>query len=108
MKNLPIDYIIVSNDDENLFSFLMFDHDDPCCDVVSNSNKKYFLKLKNQQYFNQTGETLFARLYNIINKYSYDICFNVMEKLLNEIGEVYDLKIETSIEKVLQMNNGIY
>ena len=60
MGKLPIDYIIESNDDENLFSFLMFDYDDSS-DIVTSSNKKYFVKLKNQQYFNQTGETLFAK-----------------------------------------------
>ena len=68
MGKLPIDYIIESNDDDNLFSFLMFDYNYSCSAPI-NSTQKYFLKLKNQQYFNQTGETLFAKLYNIINKY---------------------------------------
>ena len=108
MGKLPIDYIIESNDYENLISFLMFD-----CNVssVTSSNNEYLLKLKNQQYLNQTGQTLFAKLYNIIDKdchHCHDLCFNVIDKLLEEMNQVYDIEIETSIEKVLQMNNQIY
>ena len=85
----------------------MFDYNG-CHDVVTSSNKKYFLKLKSQQYFNQTGETLFAKLYRTIDQDSYDIFLNVIEKLLKEMKEVYDIENETSIEKVLQMNNDFY
>ena len=63
----------------------MFDYLDSS-DIVTNSNIKYFLKLKNQQYFNQTGHTLFAKLYKIIDKDCHDICFNVFDKLLEELS----------------------
>ena len=108
MGKLPIDYIIASNDDENLFSFLMFDYKDNSCDIVKSSNRMYFLKLKSQQYFFQTGETLFARLYKTIDNDSHDVSLNVMGKLLKEMKKVEDIERETSIKKVLQMNNQIY
>ncbi|CAO1413317.1 unnamed protein product [Diamesa tonsa] len=66
------------------------------------------MKLKNQQYFNQTGETLFAKLYKIIDKDSHDICLVIIDKLFREIGTIYDIENETSIEKVLEMKNDIY
>lgn len=50
-----IDYIIKSNDDENLFEFLIFDFEQEA-DSVAKSSKKYFLKLKNEQYVRRTGE----------------------------------------------------
>lgn len=52
----PIDYVIQSRDDENLFGFLVFDFLQES-DVVTKSSKNYFLKLKNDQYIRKTGET---------------------------------------------------
>lgn len=53
----PIDYVIQSNDDENLFAFLVFDFEQEDEEVVTKSSKNYFLKLKNEQYLRKTGET---------------------------------------------------
>lgn len=52
---LLIDYVIMSNDDENLFAFLVFDFEQEAESVVK-SSKNYFLKLKNEQYVRRTGE----------------------------------------------------
>lgn len=51
----PIDYVIESNDDGNLFAFLVFDFEQET-ECVAKSSKKYFLKLKNEQYKGRTGE----------------------------------------------------
>lgn len=51
----PIDYVIQSNDDGNLFAFLVFDFETESDDVTKNS-KNYFLKLKNEQYTRKTGK----------------------------------------------------
>ena len=53
-----IDYIIMSNDDENLFAFLVFDFEMEA-ESVAKSSKKYFLKLKNEQYVRRTGKKFF-------------------------------------------------
>ena len=86
----------------------MFDYDDAACDIVTNSSKKYFLKLKNQQYFNQTGETLFAKLYRVMDEDCHEICFKIIHELLKEVKEVNDIENETSIENVLEMKNEVY
>lgn len=52
----PIDYIIKSYDDGNLFAFLVFDFELES-DVVTRNSKNYFLKLKNEQYMRKTGKT---------------------------------------------------
>ena len=56
----PIDYVIKSNDDENLFAFLVFDFEQES-DVVTRNSKHYFLKLKNDQYIRKTGEVCNTR-----------------------------------------------
>ncbi|CRK97404.1 CLUMA_CG010794, isoform A [Clunio marinus] len=102
-----IDYIIESNDDENLFAFLVFDFNDES-ETVAKSSKNYFLKLKNEQYTKKTGESLFQKFYSIIDEECEDICLDIMEKLLKEMKQIIDIKGETDIDAVLGMKNEIY
>lgn len=119
----PIDYVIKSNDDENLFAFLVFDFEQES-DVVTRNSKHYFLKLKNDQYIRKTGEvlqytknllfcdsagySLFQKFYTTIDEQCEDIIFDIMEKLLREMKQIIDIKGETSIDEVLKMENEFY
>lgn len=100
-------YVVESNDDENLFAFLVFDFDAET-ESVSKASKKYFLKLKNEQFTKITGESLFQKFYAIIDSECEEICFDIMEKLLKELKQIVDIKIEVAIDEVLKMQNEIY
>ena len=104
LGKLPIDYIIESNDDENLFAFLVFDFDGES-ETVTKASKKYFLKLKNEQYLRKTSESLFQKFYSIFDKECEEICLNILEKLLQEMRQIIDIKGETAIDVVLKMEN---
>lgn len=106
-RKLPIDYIIESNDDGNLFAFLVFDFEGDS-DSVTTVNKKYFLSLKNEQFFARTGESLFKKFYSIIDGECEDVCLNILEKLLQEMRQIVDIKGETAIDVVLKMQNEKY
>lgn len=103
----PIDYVIKSNDDENLFAFLVFDHNAES-ETVTKSSKKYFLKIKNEQFKQKTGESLFQKFYKIIDEDSADIIIGILQKLLEELHQIIDIKDETDIDAVLKMENEIY
>lgn len=103
----PLDYIIESNDDENLFAFLVFDFEGES-ETVTKASKRYFLKLKNEQYTKKTGESLFQKFYSIIDENCEHICFDIMEKLLKEMRQIVDIKGETAIDYVLKMENEDY
>lgn len=102
-----LDYVIESNDDENLFAFLVFDFEGES-DLVTKSSKNYFLKLKNVQFTSKTGLNLFQKFYAIIDKECEEICFNILEKLLKEMKQIIDIKSETAIDEVLKMENENY
>ena len=103
----PIDYVIESNDDENLFAFLVFDFELES-ESVSKSSKKYFLKIKNEQFLSKTGKSLFQKFYTILDSDCEGICFDIMEKLLREMKKIVDIKGEVFIDEVLKMQNEIY
>lgn len=102
-----IDYVIESNDDGNLFSFLVFDFESES-ETVTKASKNYFLKLKNEQYTHKTGETLFQKFYSIIDGNCKEICLDIMEKLLKEMGQIKDIKGEVAVDIVLKMENESY
>lgn len=104
---LPIDYVIESNDEGNLFSFLVFDFDGES-ETVTRASKKYFLLLKNEQFMARTGKSLFQYFYSIINAECDDIIFDIIEKLLREMKQIVDIETETSIGEVLGMKNEQY
>lgn len=103
----PIDYIIESNDDENLFAFLVFDFEGES-ESVTKASKRYFLKLKNEQFIRKTGESLFLKFYSTLDDECENICFDIMEKLLKEMRQIIDIKGETAIDVVLKMENEKY
>lgn len=102
-----IDYIIQSNDDGNLFAFLVFDFEQES-ESVSKTSKNYFLKLKNSQYTQKTGKSLFQKIYSIIDSECEDICYNIIKKLLDEMQQIDDIQGETAINDVLNMKNEEY
>ncbi|KAG5680224.1 hypothetical protein PVAND_009747 [Polypedilum vanderplanki] len=104
---LPIDYVIKSNDDENLFAFLVFDFEHES-ETVAKLGKNYFLKLKNMQYIQKTGESLFQKFYSIIDEECEDIIYDIMNKLFKEMRYIIDIKGETAIDDVLKMENEQY
>lgn len=107
--HLPIDFVIESQNDENLFAFLVFDFDKEC-ETVANSSKHYFLKLKNEQYFARTGKTLFQVFYKMIDEKPDQevVCLEIIEKLLKEMEQITDIQNETSINEVIEMKNEEY
>ena len=77
-------------------------------DTTEYDYKKYFLNLKSQQYFSQTGQTIFRKLYSIIEyeKLYQDICIQIIEELLKEKEDlIQDIETETTIKYVLKMEN---
>lgn len=103
-----IDYVIESNDDKNLFAFLVFDFEDEISDYLeAKSSKNYFLILKNDQYHAKTGQTLFQKMYSIIrtNANQEKICLKIMEHLLNEMERITDIKSETAIDEIFKMED---
>lgn len=107
LQKLPIDYIIESNDEANLFAFLVFDFEEES-ETVTKSSKKYFLKIKNEQFLQKTKKTLFQHFYKIIDVECEHICFLILEKLLKEMKQIIDIRNETSIDEVLTMKNEKY
>ncbi|CAO1428143.1 unnamed protein product [Diamesa tonsa] len=106
-SQLPIDYIIKSGSSLNLICFLVYDFNTPN-EVKSKDDKKYFLNLKSQQYSFKTSQTIFKKLYSIIEdeKMYQDICIQIIEELLMAKDDlIMDIEVETSIEYVLQMKN---
>ena len=77
-------------------------------EVGSNGEKKYFLNLKNQQYIRKTKNTLFLKLYSIIEdeKMNQEICIQIINELLKSKEElIQDIVQDTSIDYVLKMTN---
>ncbi|KAL7033754.1 hypothetical protein ACKWTF_007711 [Chironomus riparius] len=102
-----VDYIIQSNDDGNLFAFLVFDFEQES-ESVTKTSKNYFLKLKNSQYTQKTGKSVFQKIYSIIDSENEDICYNIIKKLLDEMQQIVDIQGETAINDVLNMKNEVY
>ncbi|XP_070504577.1 uncharacterized protein [Chironomus tepperi] len=102
-----IDYVIQSNDDGNLFAFLVFDFEQESESILKTS-KNYFLKLKNSQYNQKTGKSLFQKIYSTIDSESENICYDIIKKLLKEMQIIVDIQGETAINDVLNMENEVY
>ena len=70
--------------------------------------KEYYLDLKNEQYFNRTGKTLFEKLYSIIEdeKQNQEICLQIIKEILKTRKSfIHDIVKETSIDYVLKMKD---
>lgn len=107
---VPIDYINESGSSLNLICFLVFDFNTPKKVGLSN-DKDYFLSLKSQQYEKKTSNTIFQKLYSIIenDKNNQEICLQIIEELLKaKECFIKEIETETSIEYVLKMENPHY
>ena len=86
---------------------MVYDFNNPK-EVGSNDEKKYFLNLKNQQYIQKHNETLFLKLYKIIEeeKIYQEICIQIIDELLKSKTElIQDIVHDTSIDYVLKMTS---
>lgn len=129
-EKLPIQFIVDSGKNENLFSFLIFDWHNPDRHQA-NKEKKYFLELKNKQLIETSDESLFQKLYKIIENGDvyHEVCLRIVYEYLAEMDARVkeekrnkadkndskqekdyheDLKKLVSIEYVLKMNNKEY
>lgn len=102
-----LDYVIDSDDDLNLLTFLM----PPLSDEPKFETRKYFLKAQNDQFKKITGKTLFEHNLSI---YANDIhrvkkerlgtqFFLVIFTLLEEIGNIEDIVKQTPIDELLDL-----
>ncbi|CAO1399903.1 unnamed protein product [Diamesa hyperborea] len=106
MGKLLIDYVIQSGDDDNLFTFLIYDLKDKCDNSINNSDNNYFLKLKNDQFTRMSGMSLFNKLYGITqNNDKLKECKIIMEELLKEMKEINDIRREVRVDNVLEMDD---
>ncbi|CAO1422344.1 unnamed protein product [Diamesa hyperborea] len=105
---LPIDYVLESGSILNFICFLVYDYNTPKS-VGSTIEKNYFLKLKNQQYFNKVGQHLLFELYLVIKYDEFNnqgTCLQIIEELLKE--ELYCI---TDIEIIIgndQITKSLY
>ncbi|CAO1428723.1 unnamed protein product [Diamesa tonsa] len=105
-EKLPIDYILKSESNMNLICFLVYDFNTPKSVGVRN-DINYFLNLKNDQYIDRTCETLFEKLYSMIEEEEKDqeVCFQIIKQYLKEKQIIQDIVKETSIDYVLDMTD---
>lgn len=102
-----IDYVLKSNDDGNFFAFLVFDFEQES-DAVTKNSKNCFLKLKNSQFIEKVGKSIFQKIYSIIDSECEEICYDILKKLLKEREFIEDIQGEVAIDNVLKMTNEVY
>lgn len=118
-EKLPIDYIIDSKSSLNLICFLVYDFNTPnrvghSSSLESNFNQKntdksYFLELKNKQYIKQTGETIFEKLYSIIEEEkNQEICIQIINELLKDGLMIQDVVKKRSIDDFFKTKDTYY
>lgn len=98
---LLLDFVIDSKDDRNLIAFLM--------PSISGSesfvNKKYFLKMQSEQYFERTKKTLFERYLYIKDNDTRDEFFELCFYLFEEMDFIHDIQHETCVDVALILAN---
>lgn len=101
-----MDFVIESGDDWNLFIFLIHDLKDR--NVESNSDKQYFLKIKNDQFMRKSGMSLFSKIYSIVGESEEKLvqCLVVLSEMLKEMRSITDIRREVRVETVLSMLKG--
>lgn len=124
---LPVEFVVRSNQIKNFFSFLVFDWHNPDQHMLK-TDKKYFLELKNKQLIESSNESLFQKLYKILEdgKIYHEVCLRIIYEYLEEMeGRIADeknnepdeaspklyhddLRKLISIEDVLAMKNQKY
>lgn len=89
-------YAIKSPMIENFLSFLMFDWHNPDRNFYEDSDVKYFLCLKNDQFKEFTGKSIIERLYEIIdveNVY-HEISLRIIYEFLYELDGVSNENVD--------------
>lgn len=96
---LLINFVINSNDDKNLIAFLMPAHPNS----KSLVNKKYFVKMQSEQYFENSDpkKTLFERYLFIKDNDTRDSFFDLCFYLLEEMNVIQDIKNQTCVDVAL-------
>lgn len=92
-----IDYVLSSNDDMNLIAFII-PRQRPNNSLL---NRPHFVKFQNEQYLHKTGRTLYERYMYMTDKKLRDKFFEITSCLLEESYEIYDIKTQTEIDKLL-------
>lgn len=107
MGKLLIDYVIQSQDNDNLFTFLVYDLKEKCGNSINNSDNNYFLKLKNDQFTRKSGMSLFNKLYGITQKDDGKLveCKMIMEELLKAIKGINDIRREVRVDNILEKDD---
>lgn len=102
-----MDYVIESKDDTNLFVFLIHDLKDRT--LESNSDKNYFLKIKNDQFARRNGTSLFCRIYSIAesDETKGAQCLVVLNEILTEMKQITDIRREVRVDIVLALKGDI-
>lgn len=102
-----VDYVVESNDDMNLFTFLIHDlRERNCGDFVVDKN--YFLKIKSDYYGKKAGMSIFNKLYSkmISDDKNVGNCLIILNEILKEMREVADIRREVKIDTILAMPRG--
>lgn len=102
---LLMDFIIESGDDENLLIFLIHDLKERA--IESNSDKNYFLKIKNDQFMRKTGMSLFSKIYSIVCDANSSTCLLVLHEMLKEMKQITDIRREVRIDTVLALTGDV-
>lgn len=92
-----VDYVIESNDDDNLFTFFLHDlKERRCGDFVVDKN--YFLKLKCDYYCKKAGISFFGKIYSKLggDEKSKTNCLIILNEILKEMKEIADIRREVS------------
>lgn len=98
-----MELVIESGDAGNLFVFLIHDLKDRSVD--SNSDKNYFLKIKNDHFIKATGVSLFTKVFSVIAEDEKKLghCLVILNEMLKEMKEISDIRREVKIDMVLAM-----
>ena len=98
-KNFLLNYVIESEDDQNLIMFLM-----PTA-LKEGTEKKVYLKMFSRQLQMTKGKTLFEHYIDICKTGNVSIGdkYLIIFALLEEIGTIEDIKNEVPIDKLLKM-----
>lgn len=94
-----VDFVIESNDDGNLYTFLIHDLMERCCgDFVVDKN--YFLKIKCDYYSKKAGISIFNKIYAKIgdDEKSKNCCLIILNEILKEMREIADIRREVRLK----------
>lgn len=100
-----MDFIVESGDEGNLFAFLIHDLDDR----DESSHKKYFLKIKSDQFMKKAGMSLWIKIYESasVSEGKAATCLSILHEMLIEIKQITDIRREVRIDAVLAIGSAL-